>query len=35
MSIYEKIFEIEQEDNASNYGVEPLSYVVLNCGQQL
>ena len=33
MSIYEKIFEIEQEDNASNYGVDPLSYVALGCAR--
>lgn len=33
MSIYEKLFEIESEDNKSNFGVEPLSYVALGCAR--
>lgn len=35
MNIYEMLNELERDDNKSYYGVEPLSYVVLNCGQQL
>lgn len=33
MSIYEMLneIEIESEDNKSDYGVEPLSYVALGC----
>ena len=35
MNIYEMLNELELDDNYSYYGVDPLSYVVLNCGQQL
>lgn len=31
MSIYEMLNEIESEDNKSDYGVKPLSYVALGC----
>ena len=31
MSIYEMLKEIDSEDNTSDYGVEPLSYVALGC----
>lgn len=31
MSIYEMLNEIESEDNKSDYGVEPLSYMALGC----
>lgn len=33
MTIYEMIKDIEKEENASEYGVEPLSYVALGCGR--
>lgn len=33
MSIYEMLNDIESEDNRSNYGVEPLSYVALGCAR--
>lgn len=32
MSIYDMLNELESDDNASEYGVEPLSYEVLGCG---
>ena len=32
MSIYDMLGELESVDNASEYGVEPLSYEVLGCG---
>ena len=35
MNIYDMLNEFEPDDNNSYYGVDPLSYVVLNCGQQL
>ena len=35
MNIYEMLNELERDDNKSYYGVEPLSYVVPNSGQQL
>lgn len=32
MSIYDMLNELEDGDNKSEYGVEPLSYEVLGCG---
>ncbi len=33
MAIYDMLNDIELDDNKSNYGVEPLSYVVLGCAR--
>ncbi len=34
MAIYDMLNDIElDDDNKSNYGVEPLSYVVLGCAR--
>ena len=31
--IYDMLNEMEMDDNKSEYGVEPLSYVVLDCAK--
>ena len=33
MTIYDMLNEMEMDDNKSEYGVEPLSYVVLDCAK--
>ena len=33
MTIYDMLNEMEMDDNKSDYGVEPLSYVVLDCAK--
>ena len=31
--IYDMLNEMEMDENKSEYGVEPLSYMVLDCGK--
>lgn len=33
MTIYEMLYRIESDDNKSEYGVEPLSYMALGCAR--
>ncbi len=33
MTIYEMLNRIESDDNKSEYGVEPLSYMALGCAR--
>lgn len=33
MTIYDMLNDMEMDDNKSEYGVEPLSYVVLDCAK--